>query len=66
MIDEINEILEGKCAAGDAPLGLRLLEEEDGTLRVFIGVKSYTIEDVPDKKIRQVIKEAVAEWEARQ
>ncbi|MGD8814028.1 MAG: hypothetical protein PVI78_06085 [Anaerolineales bacterium] len=66
MIDEINEILEKKSAEGKAPLGLRLLEEEDGTLRVFVGVKGYAIEEVPDKKVQRVIKEAVAEWEALQ
>jgi hypothetical protein len=66
MIEEINEILEGKSDAGEAPLGLRLFEGEDGSLRVFIGVTSYAIEDLPDKQVRRVIKEAVVEWEARQ
>ncbi|HEY69138.1 MAG TPA: hypothetical protein G4O08_00990 [Anaerolineae bacterium] len=66
MIEEINEILERKSDAGEAPLGLRLLEGVDGTLRIFIGVTSYSIEDLPDPQVRRVIKEAVAEWEARQ
>lgn len=66
MIEEINEILERKSDVGEAPLGLRLMEGEDSSLRVFIGVTSYAIEDLSDQQVRRVIKEAVAEWEARQ
>ncbi len=66
MIEEINEILERKSDEGEAPLGLRLLEGEDGSVRVFIGVTSFDIENIPDQQVRLVIKEAVAEWEARQ
>jgi hypothetical protein len=66
MVEEINEILEEKSDAGEAPLGLRLFEGVDGSLRVFIGVTSYAIEDLPDQEVRRVIREAVAEWEARQ
>jgi hypothetical protein len=66
MLEEINEILERKSDVGEAPLGLRLLEGEDGSLRIFIGVTSYSIENLPDQDVHRVIKEAVAEWEARQ
>ena len=65
MIEEINEILEKKCEGGEAPMGLRLFEGPEGTVRVYIGVNSYEVDDVPDKKIQSVIKSAVAEWEAR-
>ena len=66
MIDEINEILERRGSTGDAPQGLRLFTGIKGMVRVYVGVDSYEVDDVPDKKIRGVIKEAVAEWEARQ
>ena len=66
MIDEINEILELRSERGDAPHGLRLFEGPKSTARVFVGVNSYEVDEVPDDKIRRVIKEAVAEWEARQ
>ena len=66
MIEEINEILEERCAKGGAPSGLRLYEGHEGTVRVYVGVNSYAVDEVPDKKIHRVIKQAVAEWEARQ
>ncbi len=66
MIEEINEILEQRSEEGKAPLGLRLFEGPEGTVRVYVGVDSYEVDEVPDKKIRGVIKKAVAEWEARQ
>ena len=66
MIEQINEILERRGSTGDAPQGLRLFTGLKGMVRVYVGVDSYEVDDVPDKKIRSVIKEAVAEWEARQ
>jgi hypothetical protein len=66
MIEQINEILERRGSTGDAPQGLRLFTGLMGMVRVYVGVDSYEVDDVPDKKIRRVIKEAVAEWEARQ
>jgi hypothetical protein len=66
MIDEINEILDQKAEEGEAPLGLRLFEGPEGTVRVYVGVNSYEVDEVPDKKIQGVIKSAVAEWEALQ
>jgi hypothetical protein len=66
MIEEINEILEQRGEEGKAPLGLRLFEGPEGTVRVYVGVNSYEVDEVPEKKIHGVIKSAVAEWEARQ
>jgi hypothetical protein len=66
MIDAINAILERWAAEGKASKGLRLYEAPDGTARVFVGVNSYEVDKVPDKQTRDLIKEAVAEWEAHQ
>lgn len=65
MIEEINEIIEQRSEEGEAPKGLRLFEGPEGTVRVYVGVNSYEVDEVPDKKIHSVIKTAVAEWEAR-
>ena len=66
MIEQINRILEGKLA--DQPAAsraVRLVEAPDGAVRVYIGVQSFSLDEVPDPAIRAVIREAVAEWEAR-
>ena len=67
MIEQINRILEGKLA--DQPASsraVRLVEGPGGTVRVYIGVQSFNLDEVPDPAIRSTIREAVAEWEARQ
>lgn len=65
MIDQINAILEKKLlAAGGAPRGIRLISNATGGVRVYIGLKSYSLDEVPDDEIRRFIREAVAEWEA--
>ncbi len=66
MIEGINEILERRGSIGEAPQGLKLFTGLKGMVRVYVGVESYEVDDVPDKKISRVIKEAVEEWEARQ
>jgi len=65
MVEQISRILETKLAAQSASgRGVRLMEGPGGSVRVFIGVQSYGLEDVPDPAIRAAIREAVAEWEA--
>jgi hypothetical protein len=66
MVEEINAILEVKVAEmhGELP-AIRLYEGSAGTIRVFYGVNSYTMEDVPNEAVRQLIRDAVVEWEAR-
>ncbi|HET7011271.1 MAG TPA: hypothetical protein VFI11_10885 [Anaerolineales bacterium] len=65
MIEQINEILEKKLeASGNLPRGVRLAEGPGATVRVYVGVQAYSIEEVPDPSIRQLIRQAVAEWEA--
>jgi hypothetical protein len=66
MIEQINMILEEKlAAAGSGTRGVRLAEGPGGVVRVFIGVNSYPMDEVPDPEVRQLIRQAVAEWEAR-
>lgn len=67
MIEQINEVLQEKLI--DQPedaKAVRLIESTDGTVRVLIGVNSYALDDVPDEKISQLIRESVEAWEARQ
>lgn len=66
MIEGINAILERKAAEGEIQKGLRLFVGPDGTVRVFVGVNSYEVDKIRDKKTSKIIKEAVAEWEAHQ
>lgn len=66
MVEQINRILEGKLAGQPVSArAVRLAEGPDGSVRVYIGVQVYGLEDVPDPAIRAVIREAVEEWEAR-
>lgn len=65
MIEQINTILEEKLATGSPLQGVRLVEGAGGTVRVFIGVNSYPVDEVPDPQVRQLIRQAVAEWEGR-
>ena len=67
MIGQINDILQRKMAeAPGASRGVRLLEGAGGALRVFIGLQSFDLEDVPDADVKRMIRDAVAEWESRQ
>jgi hypothetical protein len=66
MVDEINEILGEKLAASaDAPQGVHIAEGSDGSIRVFIGLQGYAMDQVPDDEVRRLIREAVSEWESR-
>jgi hypothetical protein len=65
MIEQINEILQQKVAAsGKSQLAVRLMEGPEGSARVLIGVHSYELGEVPDESISDLIREAVADWEA--
>ncbi len=66
MVDEINEILGEKLASSEtAPQGVHIAEGPDGSIRVFIGVQGYAMDQVPDEEVRRLIREAVLEWESR-
>jgi hypothetical protein len=65
MIEQINAILQDKIeASGKSHLAVRLIEGQEGTARVLIGVHSYDLGEVPDESISELIREAVADWEA--
>ena len=65
MIEQINAILQEKIEAiGDPHLAVRLIEGLEGSAKVLIGVHSYELGEVPDETISNLIREAVAEWEA--
>jgi len=66
MIEQINQVLEGKLADQPASTrAVRLVEGPGGTVRVYIGLQSFSLDEVPDPAIRSAIREAVSEWEAR-
>ncbi len=66
MVQEINEILDEKAnTMGGKLRGVRLMEDASGMIRVFVGLKSYPLDQVPDPDVQQFIRDAVAEWEAR-
>jgi hypothetical protein len=66
LVDEVNEILEQKLAeSGLTHRGVRLSEDRDGSVRVYVGLQAYTLDEVPDPEVREVIRQAVAEWEGR-
>lgn len=67
MIDQINEILTRKLdAAGAEAPAVRLMDAGGGAVHVYIGLQRYEMDTVPDEEVRRLIREAVAEWEARQ
>jgi hypothetical protein len=67
MIDQINEILTRKLdAAGAGERAVRLIDAGGGAVHVYVGLQRYEMDTVPDEDVRRLIREAVAEWEARQ
>jgi len=44
---------------------VRLSGDREGSVRVYIGIQSYTLDEIPDADIREVIRLAVAEWEGQ-
>lgn len=67
MIEQINEILQKKLIDVSGELkALRLVEGPGGAVRVLIGVRSFSLDEVPDPEASQLIRDAVAEWEGRQ
>lgn len=67
MVEQINDVLAERTAdREDALAGVRLMAGADGGIRVFVGLESYPMDEVPDPEVREAIRQAVAEWESRQ
>jgi cytoskeletal protein RodZ len=67
MVQAIDAILQRTLeSAAVSERGVRLVSDASGGVKVLIGVKSYELEEVPNQQIRDLIREAVAEWEASQ
>jgi hypothetical protein len=67
MVEQINRILEGKLHnLPKETRAIRIVEGLDGSVKVYIGVDSYPIDEVPFEEVRILIRESVAEWEASQ
>ncbi|MBE0408117.1 MAG: hypothetical protein IBX69_00110 [Anaerolineales bacterium] len=66
IVAQIDEILQGKLET--SPLsgrGVRLVELPGEGIAVMVGLTRYNdVEDVPDAEIRDIIHEAVNEWES--
>jgi hypothetical protein len=67
MVEQINELLQQKLVeAFGGTRGIRLVEGPGGTLRVYFGLQSYSLDEIPDADVKRMMREAVAEWEAKQ
>jgi len=67
MIEAINAILDRQLAKTEGvPRAVRLVPDPTGGVRVLLGVKSYSLEELPDESIKSLIRQAVAEWEESQ
>lgn len=67
MVEQINEIINEKLdQREDGPKAVRLVEGATGDVRVYIGMDSYPMEEVPNEEVQAVIRQAVKEWEAQQ
>ena len=65
VIDEVNDILQKKLAGSPmAGKGIHLMENHNSEIRFWVGLNSYNdVEEIPDAEVRQIIDEAVKEWE---
>jgi hypothetical protein len=64
---QVDEILQEKLEESPLkPRGIRLMELPDRGMVVLVGMDHYDgVDAVPDPEIKALIREAVAEWEAR-
>lgn len=65
IVGQIDEILQAKLAGTHLDeRGIRLVEGSDQSMVIQVGLQSYSeIDDVPDDRVRQLIRLSVAEWE---
>lgn len=67
IVAQIDALLQARLEGTHlATRGIRLVESQGQGLAVQVGLKSYaSLEAVPDPEVRAVIRQAVADWEAR-
>jgi hypothetical protein len=66
FVDEIEEILQSYIRSLSMPLPyeLHVLTAESGALEIQVGTETYSSpEEVPQRRARELIQAAVAEWE---
>jgi hypothetical protein len=65
IVSQITSVLQNRLAASHlASQGIRLQESPSGGVRVYIGLDKYDgIDAIPDREIKEFIRQAVAEWE---
>ncbi|MBT3713802.1 MAG: hypothetical protein HOG15_10670 [Anaerolineae bacterium] len=67
MVEQIDRVLQKKLQGH--PLekrGIALRSALDGSLLVRVGLEEYEwIDEIPDQPIQDIIREAIAEWEAK-
>ena len=65
VIDEVNDILQKKLHGSPlAGKGIHLMENHNKEIRFWVGLNSYNdVEEIPDPDVRQIIDQAVREWE---
>jgi len=68
IVGQIDEILQEKIL--NTPLrdkGIRLIENIDGSMRVYVGLEQFDdVDSIPDETIKAAIRAAVHNWEQRQ
>ena len=67
MVAQVNDILQGKLhAAGMQKWAVRLTESPNKGMVVWVGMERYeAIDEVPYKRVRDMIRVSVVEWEQR-
>jgi hypothetical protein len=67
MVAQVDSILQEKLhAANMQKWAVRLTETPNQGMIVWVGMERYeAIDEVPYKRVRDIIRESVAEWERR-
>lgn len=65
VVDEVNDILQKRLTGSPlAGKGIHLMENHNKEIRFWVGLNSYNdVDEIPDPEVRQIIDEAVKEWE---
>lgn len=65
IVGQIDQILQTKLEETDLEdRGIRLVEGSDQGMVIEVGLRKYTeIDAIPDERVRQLIRQSVADWE---